>query len=1064
MRHRVLGCLLGIQLVCFLPARSENTSDHSGNNSDLWTDFSIRQGPVTGTVTDATGKKVEGVTVMVRGGTRGVSTDANGAFTINAKNGDVLIFSAIGFKTREMRLGSETSLSVNLEPSNLQMTEVVVTALGIKKQARALGYSTTEVDGSLLTQSRETNIGNALTGQVAGVNVAGNATGPGGSSRVIIRGNASLTGNNQPLYVIDGVPFDNSNAGQSGQWGGADLGDGLSNINPDDIESIQVLKGVAASSLYGYRGGNGAILITTKSGSKGRGIGIEVNNNFTANSIIDSRDYQYSYGQGLNGIKPTTKAAALAAPTDSWGAKLDGSPAVNFLGDTYAYGAYKDNIKNFFRTGVTNQASVALTGSNDKGHFRLGLSDLYNGTVIPNSNLKQQLVSFNSSYNITPKLLLTLSANYVFEQVKNRASFSDAPGNVLATPLYAATSFDIRWLKDHTINPDGTEWLPGIDPYTENPYYIANEYRNKTDRNRLTGNLTLKYNILDWLYVQGQVTRDGYIFDVTQITPSGVPYTRSDGIHGGNLTQYETNFHELNYNAMVGVNKKLGERFTLNVNAGANRQDNVNQSYGVGAVPNSSNGAAGPFIIAGFYSPNNISTKPFGIDYYHKRVNSVYGSMDIGFNNYLFLTATARNDWFSTLNVNTDHYLYPSVAASFVFSDAFKMPVWISFGKLRASYARGSNGTDPYKNILTYGLQGYTINGQPIGYVAGDNTIPNALLKPVKIEEKELGINLQFFNNRFGIDAAVYQKNTTDDIVKVTVTPTSGYNKSIQNIGKIRNRGIELLLTGTPVKTRDFSWDLSFNLGINNSKVLFLGTDVRSIAIDGAFPRWGDEVSISNVVGKPFGQIMGWAYKYDSKGQRVFNADGEPVQSDSVVALGSGVYKQTGGLRSTWNYKGFSLGVLFDFKYGAKIYSGTNLLLYNSGLQKATLQGRETGYVGKGNNEAGGPNTVSVAAQKYWSDISAGGSDHIAEEFVYDASFIKLRSVSLSYSLPAKVLKSAFLKGASISIVGRNLATIMKHVPNIDPESNLNAGNGQGLELSGFPAIRSMGVNVNLKF
>jgi hypothetical protein len=245
---------------------------------------------------------------------------------------------------------------------------------------------------------------------------------------------------------------------------------------------------------------------------------------------------------------------------------------------------------------------------------------------------------------------------------------------------------------------------------------------------------------------------------------------------------------------------------------------------------------------------------------------------------------------------------------------------------------------------------------------------------------------------------------------------------------------------------------------------LDLGPGVRSIAIDGAFPRWGDEVSISNVVGKPYGQIMGWAYKTDSKGQRVFNADGEPVQSDSVVALGSGVYKQTGGLRSTWNYKGFSLAVLFDFKYGAKIYSGTNLLLYNSGLQKATLQGRESGYVGKGNNEAGGPNTVNVAAQKYWSDISAGGSDHIAEEFVYDASFIKLRSVSLSYSLPVKVLKGSFVKGVNISVVGRNLATIMKHVPNIDPESNLNSGNGQGLELSGFPAIRSMGVNVNLKF
>lgn len=1059
MHHGVLGCLLGIQMVCYLPARSEKIS----TGPDLPQKNSIRQGPVTGTVTDATGKKVEGVTVMVRGGQRGVVTDANGVFTINAKNGDVLVFSGVGFKTREMKLGAETSLSITLESTNLQLTEVVVTALGIKKQARALGYSTTEVDGSLLTQSRETNLGNALTGQVAGVNVAGNATGPMGSSRVIIRGNASLTGNNQPLYVIDGVPFDNSNQGQSGQWGGADLGDGLSNINPDDIESIQVLKGVAASALYGYRSGNGAILITTKSGSKNKGIGVEANNNFTANSIIDYRDLQYTYGQGSLGIKPATSAAAQATQTSSWGAKLDGSPAVNYLGDTYAYSPYKDNLKNFFRTGVTNQASVSLTGSNDKGHFRLGLSDLVNNTVIPNSNMKQQIVSFNSVYNITPKLQMTLSANYVFEQVKNRTSFSDAPGNVLATPMYAPTSFDIRWMKNHVVKPDGTEWLAGTDIYTENPYYIAYEYQNHTDRNRLTGNLTLKYNILDWLYIQGQVTRDGYIFDVTQVTPSGVQYTRSDGIHGGNLTQYETNYRELNYNAMLGVNRKFGENFGFNANVGANRQDNTNQSYGVGAVPNSGNPSAGPFIIAGFYSPNNISTKPFGIDYSHLRVNSVYGSADISYKNFLFLTGTARNDWFSTLNINTDRRLYPAVSSSFVFTDAFKLPEWITFGKLRASWAFGSNGTDAYKNSLTYGLQGYTISSQPVGYVAGDNTIPNAFLIPVKISEKEIGLNMQFLNGRLGIDAAVYQKNTTDDIVQVTVSPTSGYNKSIQNIGKIRNRGVELLLTGTPVKTRDFSWDLSFNLGINNSLVQYLG-GVNSIAIDGAFPRWGDEVSISNVVGKSYGQIMGWAYKMDAKGQRVFDANGEPVKSDSVVALGSGVYKQTGGLRSTFNYKGFSLGVLFDFKYGAKIYSGTNLLLYNDGLQKTTLQGREGGYIGKGVNEAGGPNTVSVSAQKYWSDISASGADHIAEEFVYDASFIKLRSVSLSYTLPAKMLKGTFIKGVGFSLVGRNLATLMKHVPNIDPESNLNSGNGQGLELTGFPAIRSFGANLNLKF
>jgi TonB-dependent SusC/RagA subfamily outer membrane receptor len=407
----------------------------------LTTHRALAQNPIRGTVTDAEGKPLSGVSVTLRGAKKGgASTNNNGLFTVNAKSGDVVTFSMIGYKAKEVTLGEDAVLSIVLEPSSTQMTEVVVTALGIKKQARALGYSTTEIDGSAFTQAREANIGNALTGQVAGVSVAGDATGPYGSSRVLIRGNASLSGNNQPLYIIDGVPFDNSNQGSAGQWGGADLGDGLSNINPDDIENITVLKGVAASALYGYRGGNGAILITTKSGARSKGIGVEVNNNLTVNSVVDDRDYQYAYGQGSLGLKPTSQAAALAAPYYSWGAKLDGSQAVNYLGNNVAYSPVKNNFQNFFNKGLTNQASVALTGGNDKGHFRLGISDLSLGTVIPNSNMTQQAVNFNSTYNITNRLQLTLTADYVFENVKNRASFSDAPGNVLAAPLYLANS------------------------------------------------------------------------------------------------------------------------------------------------------------------------------------------------------------------------------------------------------------------------------------------------------------------------------------------------------------------------------------------------------------------------------------------------------------------------------------------------------------------------------------------------------------------------------------------------------------------------------------------------
>lgn len=1010
---------------------------------------------IAGRVSSPDGKPLAGVSVTIKGSKKGTSTDIGGVFAIDANKGDILVFSIIGYKPKEVTVSDAASLTIVLETSNQQLTEVVVTALGIRKQAKSLGYSTTEVDGSKFTASREANIGNALTGQVAGVNVAGTATGPSGSSRVLIRGNGSLSGQNQPLYVIDGIPYDNTNQGMSAKYGGQDFGDGLSNINPDDIENISVLKGVAASALYGYRGGNGAILITTKSGAKSHGIGIEVNNNLTLNSVIDDREYQYQYGQGIQGVKPVTAVAAQASEYFSWGPKMDGSQATNFLGNTYAYSPYKTGFKDFFKKSAVNQTSVALTGANDKGHFRLGLSNLYNGAVIPNSNMKQQGVNFNSGYNITSKLQLNLTANYIFEQVKNRVSFSDAPGNVVAAPLYLSNTFDIRWLKP-AVNSNGSELLPGKDVYMNNPYFVAEKFQNSTSRQRFTGGLNLKYNLLDWLFVQGGVTRDGYIFDLLNIVPTGTGYAA-----GGQITVNKVDFHELNWNWLVGVNKKFGSDFTLTANVGGNSQDNVTSSAGVAS--------AGPFIIPYFYSLNNVSTRPYTVGYQRYHVNSIYGTADFGYKNFLFLNVTARNDWFSTLNINSNHYLYPSVSSSFVFSDAFNLPSWISFGKLRASYAEASNGTAPYQESLTYGFLGYTINSQAQGYVV-QNVIPNKVLKPVKIAEKEAGLNMQFLNNRVGFDVSYYNKQTTNDIVNVTVSPTSAYNAKVQNIGKIRNSGIELLVTGTPVKTHDFSWNVSFNFAQNNSKVLALGPDGAPIVITGSFPRWGNGVNVSNVVGMPYGQIMGYAYKRDKGGNIVYSNGvtsslpaGEPEQTDVLIPLGSGVYKQTGGFSNDFHYKDFSLTCLIDFKYGAKIYSGTNLLLYSYGLQKTTLQGREGGFIGKGVTEDGKPNTAAVNAQTYFQDLSTGG-DQVAEEFVYDASFIKLRALSLSYSFPGSILKRGFIKGVNISLVARNVATLMKHTPNIDPESNLTNSNAQGIELSGYPAQRSMGVNVNLKF
>jgi hypothetical protein len=636
--------------------------------------------------------------------------------------------------------------------------------------------------------------------------------------------------------------------------------------------------------------------------------------------------------------------------------------------------------------------------------------------------------------------------------------------------MYLANSFDIRWMKTHRVRSDGTEWLPGTtDLYFENPYYIAYDYQNTTSRNRLTGGLTLKYNLLDWLYIQGQVSRDGYLFDVTAIVPSGVEYTRSDGIHGGNLTQYEVNYHELNGNIMIGVHRKLGSAISISADFGANRQDHSLNVQGIGAVPYSTNRPAGPFQTAGNYNSADILNPPYSSHLSRYRVNSVYGSADLAYKNYLFLNLTARNDWFSTLNIHTDDYLYPSVSASFLFSDRWRLPGWISLGKVRASYAASSNGTEPYQNALIYGLESYSIFGQPLGYIASGNLIPNPNLRPVSITEREIGLSARFFHDRAGFDLTWYHKLTTDDIVRITVSPTSGYNQYIENIGRIRNTGLEIQLTGAPVRTKAFGWDIAFNYAVNHNKVLYIG-GLPGIVIDGAYPRWGSEVSISNVAGLPYGQIMGYAYKRDAKGNIIYSDGvsnpapaGEP-EPTGVAPLGSTVYQQTGGLTNLFRYHAFSFSALLDFRFGAKIYSGTNLLLYYYGLQKATLAGRVGGYVGKGVLENGHPNSIVVPAQQYFQDISAGGTDHIAQEFVYDASFIKWRSATLTYTVPAAALRKHFIKGLSFSLVGRNLAILVKHTPNIDPESSVNNTNGQGLELTGYPATRSWGFNLNAKF
>ena len=1011
---------------------------------------------VKGTILGSDGLPAVGATVKVLGTTTGAITDVDGNFTLSCAPNAKIEVSYVGAKTQVVSVGNKSTINVTLKDDALTMDEVVVTALGIKRQARSLGYSTTKVDGSDFELARDPNIGNALSGKIAGVSVAGNATGPTGSSRVIIRGNSSMTGNNMPLYVVDGVPFDNTNQGSAGMWGGMDMGDGLANINADDIESVQVLKGAAASALYGYRAGNGAILITTKSGRKNQPTQIEVNQNLTINSIYDYRDWQKTFGIGLDGVKPSTTESAKQAESNSWGAALDGSDAVNFLGDTYKY-SYIDNWDHFYRTGVTSNTSVAFSGSSEKVVYRFGASYNHEKSILPNAGNRQVGINMNTTYDILKNLHLNVTANYVNDRANGRSNLSDGNGNTNASLMYRGNSFDVRWLKGEGnwgTAADGSELLGGTNVYFNKPYWLQYRKTNNMSRDRLTGGVNLRWDITKWLYAQVGVTRDAYNLQFKQVQPIGAAADPK-----GWMSEYEKNYYENNFNFLVGANKTFGD-WDLGATFGGNKQrDDVKTYYPTDG--------GRPFIVDGLWSVNNLSPTDLRGKKIHERwqINSLYFTANVGWRNQVFLNVTGRNDWFSTLSENNNSVFYPSVNLSWVFTDTFResMPQWFDFGKVRAGWGASSNGTSAYQNLLLYQVRNYTVNGQNTVTQNNNDIYPNANLKPVHINEFEVGLNLSFFQNRLSLDAAWYQKRTTDDIVQVSTSSASGYSAKMANVGKITNNGVELMIDAYPLKSPEFEWNTTFNVAYNDNNVKDLGEGVDRLSINGAQSRNGN-VFVYNIVGHPYGMIVGNKYKRDANGNIVMQ-NGLPLAGDQT-SLGNGVYRWTGGWHNSFTYKGITLAFLIDFKFGAKIFSGTNYQLTYYGMHKNTLFGRDaanpTGtYVFPGVNTDGSANTTAVKAQDYYQAIC---NNNIVEDFVYSADFIKLRELSLGYDFKRLLPSLTWLKGLNVSFVARNLWTIMKHTPNIDPESAINNSNGQGLELNGYPATRNIGFNVNLKF
>ncbi len=997
---------------------------------------------VTGKVNEEGGSEVAGVNVVLKGTNRGTTTNDKGEFSIQAEKGKVLIFSFIGYNSKEVTVNASI-LDVALTPEATALNEVVVTALGIKKEKKALGYAVSEIKGEELTVARTPNMANSLAGKVAGLNITGTATGPAGSTRITLRGNGSISGNNQPLIVVDGIPINNENLGQAGMWGGADQGDGISSLNPDEIENISVLKGATAAALYGSRASNGAILVTTKGGKMEKGIGLEVNSNYLAEDLLikDFKDYQYEYGMGNNGLKPTTVNEALTS--NSWGAKLDGSNVIQFDGVSRPYSAQRDNLSKFYQIGSTFTNSVAFSGAAATSTYRFSMNNMDNKGVMPNNTLHRNNFALNVNSNLGKKLSILTNIKYVYEKTKNRPRLSDSPGNANYAIYSLASSMDVETFKDTKYDAAGNEKVWSDNVYVTNPYFAAYDFQNNDQKNRVIGAIEPKFDILDWLFVKGRLGIDYFNYRYRAIEPYGTAYKVL-----GSYTSNQREFMERNMDLMVGIDKKFGDKIGFNLLVGGNQMRNVNRLTNLGG---------NNFNIPFFYDISNIdpAARSSSENYIERRINSLYGSGEFSFNNYLFVTATARNDWFSTLASGYNSILYPSFGASFVVSEAIQMPAAVNYFKVRSSWAQAGGATDPYKLLLTYALSG-AHNGAPLAQI-NNTEIPNSLLQPLTSTTFEAGLEARLFNNRVSADIAFYTRKTTNDIVNATVSYTSGYNAAVFNVGEISNKGIELLLNVEALRKNSFSWNASFNMAYNKSEVINLYNDLQTLRVDENRTR---TAYVHQDVGLPYSQVKGFDFKRDDQGRVVYDAQGYPLQGN-LMSYGSGVSPWTLGFTNSFRYKGVGLSFLVDGKFGGKIFSGTNALGYRRGNLKETLPGRDGGLIGDGVNENGEANTVRVEAQPYYDRIA----NNIATPFVYSSDFIKLRQVIIDYAIPSKYLgsKSPF-KAISVSLTGRNLWIIHKKTPNIDPESNYNSSNAQGLEFYSAPPTRSMGVNLNLKF
>jgi TonB-linked SusC/RagA family outer membrane protein len=1026
-----------------------------------------QQFKVQGVVQDSEGNTIPGVSVLLKGSDKVATTDVNGSYAIQVdiSNG-FLVFSFIGFKTEEVAIANRSVVNVTLIESIEQLQEIVVTALGVEKEKKTLGYATQSIAGTELVTARESNVINSLSGRVTGVQINQGGTGPAGTSNVVIRGFKSMSESNAPLYVIDGIPMTNPQGGGE-QFGGLDYGDGISNISPDDVESFTVLKGPSATALYGSRGQNGVIMITTKKGKARKGIGIELNSNVTVEQPLVLPDFQDKFGRGSNGNLPfQTNGMVLDNIDDSWGPRTlgqttrsNGTPLVDWMGEERPYKAQPNNIKDYFRTGTSFTNSVALSGGDEKTQARVSLTHLKRENIMPNSDFERLSVSLNIRSKLSDKFTVEGKINYINQQAFNRPNLTLSPDNPMNSLIQMPRSIDLDDLREFR-KANGLPRLytnaTGTDTW-QNPFWAAYLNTNDDERDRVLGYLLLEYRFNDWLKMHVRTGTDFFndfrqnrnaTNTIYRVTPDKSFYS-----------EYYGRAEERNSDILFTASKKVSEKINFSVNLGANALEKNERSI--------TNTAQGLKIPDFFVLQNARSVVP-AEGKSQKKVHSVYGSAQFDYNDYLFVEITARNDWSSALPAASRSYFYPSVSTSLVFTEMIPIN-WgvLTYGKIRGSYAEVGNDLPPHRLDLNFVPNGLSHGGQSFGQII--STLPPVDLKPERTTSVEVGVEAEFFKNRLSADIAYYRAGTVDQILRdLPVSKASGFEGITINAGLVVNQGIEISLRGTPVQTTNFKYETYLNFTRNRSTVEELAENVERYQLGNDYDQFG--ISIQAEVGGAFGDIYAnKPYLRDpATGKRIIDSNGLPVQDNTgIKKIGNFQPDFLLGFGHTITFKNITLGVLVDVRQGGDIFSFSNSIAAANGNARFTQNNRlewyagAGGYVADGVLQDGSPNTIEVNPETYWRNVG-GRSSNYAEEFLYDGSFIKFREFTLGYSLPLNFLKKTPISGIHLSLVGRNLFILHKNTPGFDPEATFNSGNDQGIEAFAFPSTRSVGFNLKL--